>query len=116
MRCLAFFYGTDHDRWAPKRTTSWRCLPRGMDRPPPSGRWMTPSELAEHTFCPRAWWYARQDQDRGRSEAFEHGLQVQAELQAAHLAMPEPRRFPWGAVAALCLVLVGGFVLWTFRW
>lgn len=87
-----------------------------MDRPPPSGRWMTPSELEEYTFCPRAWWYGRLEAGRAESEAFDRGLQVQAELQAAHLVPPAPRGFPWGALAALCLVLVGGFVLWTFWW
>ena len=81
---------------------------------PPSGRWMTPSELGEYTFCPRAWWYGRQGRDHGLAEAFERGLQVQADLQAAHLEPLAPRGFPWGALAALCLVVVGGLVLWTF--
>ncbi len=84
--------------------------------PPPSGRWMTPSELGEYTFCPRAWWYGRQGAGRAQSEALERGLQVQAEHQAAHLEPPAPRGFPWGGLTLLCLVLVGGFVLWTFWW
>ena len=88
--------------------------------PPPSDRWMTPSELGEYTFCPRAWWYSHQGTGHPEGQApkdqFEHGLRVQAELQSAHLQPPEPRRFPWGALAALCLALVGGFVLWTFWW
>ncbi len=86
-----------------------------MERAPPSaGRWMTPSELGESTFYPRAWWYGRQEVGLTRPEAYEDGLRVQAELQAAHLAPEATRGFPWGAVAPLCLVLVGGFVLWTF--
>lgn len=84
-----------------------------MEPPPPSGRWMTPSELGEYTYCPRAWWYSRQgSQPYPRGAAFAHGLQIQTELQAAHLA-PRPG-FPWGALAVLGLVLAGGFVLWTF--
>jgi len=53
-----------------------------MDRPPPSGRWTTPSELGEYTFCPRSWWYTHRE-DRGRrtleppvDPSFERGLQV----------------------------------------
>ena len=88
-----------------------------MERPrPPSGRWMTPSELGEYTFCPRAWWYGRLEAGQAQSEAFDRGLQVQAELQAAHLAPHAPRWFSWGTLASICLVLVGGFVLWTFWW
>jgi hypothetical protein len=83
---------------------------------PPSGRWMTPSELGEYTYCPRAWWYSCQEAGRAQSEAFDRGLRVQAELQAVHLESPAPGGFSWGVLAALCLVLVGGFVLWTFWW
>ena len=94
-----------------------------MERVPPpptqrldSGRWMTPSELGDYTWCPRAWWYSRQEGAKASTEALERGLMVQAELQEAHLANAEPRGLPWGTLAALCLVLVGGFVLWTFWW
>lgn len=90
-----------------------------MERaPPPSGRWLTPSELGEFTFCPRAWWYSRQGTGhpggRAREDQFDHGLQVQTDLQAAHLAASHPRGFPWGTVAILAAVLVGGLVLWTW--
>ncbi|MDG7005354.1 MAG: hypothetical protein JRM86_00280 [Nitrososphaerota archaeon] len=81
---------------------------------------MTASELGEHTSCPRAWWYGHQQalSQEGsapdpREGAFARGLQVQTELQAAHLAPLESRGFPWGAFAAACFVLLGGFVLWT---
>ena len=94
-----------------------------MDPSPPSGRWMTPSELGEYTFCPRAWWYGRQEAlarvSSGadtRKDAFARGLQVQADLQEAHIAGEEHRRFPWGALAALSLAVLGGFVLWTLWW
>lgn len=77
---------------------------------------MTPSELGEYAYCPRAWWYGHQERARAPTGAFERGLQVQSDLQEAHLAPAVPRGFPWGVLSALCLVLVGGFVLWTLWW
>lgn len=86
---------------------------------PPSGRWMTPSELGEYTYCPRAWWYSRQGIGRpagqAREDQFDYGLQIQTNLQAAHLAASQLKGFPWGAtVAILAAMLVGGLVLWTW--
>lgn len=61
-------------------------------------RWTTPSELAEHAFCPRAAWYRREGWV-SESPAAEAGLSFHERRLGAELWRDEHAALPWAALA-----------------
>jgi len=70
-------------------------------------RWVTPSDLAEYAFCPRALHYRKTRDDPG-SEAAARGAAYHRRRLSAERRRDEHGRLAWAAVAlGVVLALVG---------
>ncbi len=75
-----------------------------MDRPTP---WVTPSELADEAFCPRARWYRRHPPPSGRSAASVDRSDAGTSVHAQRLGAERRRDERLGGyVAALAVGIV----------
>jgi hypothetical protein len=90
-------------------------MPRHAPEDPEGPRWVSPSELAEYTFCPRAWWYRTHPEEYPRTASlgnpapqYARGVKVHRTLAHRHRA--ERRGAPW----AYLLVALGSLLalLW----
>lgn len=85
---------------------------------PPSGRWTTPSELAEYAFCPRAHWYRNHPPAGGPSgdgvRRAEAGERYHARTLRATRLHAERGASYWLLVVVGTLVALGGLV-WLLR-
>ena len=63
-----------------------------------SNRWVSASELAEHAYCPRAWWYATNGGGPARDAVQGDSLRAGQHAHAARLGAVETRD-RWAGVA-----------------
>lgn len=83
-------------------------------------RWGTASELGDFAYCRRAWWWKRHPESLPAGAdytppeaAYAKGLQVHAQMEAAHVGAEASGGIPWGIVAlAGGLILLVVVVLW----
>jgi len=74
------------------------------------GRWVTPSDLAEYAFCPRALYY-RRTRDAPDSEAADRGATYHRRRLSAERRRAEHGRLPWLALALGAALLLLGVAL-----
>jgi hypothetical protein len=85
----------------------------------PFRRWATPSELGDYAYCPRAWFWKRNPEQIPQAvpyelprEAFERGLQVHAQMEAADASPRVASRLPYGVAVAAGVLLLLVVLLW----
>ena len=67
----------------------------------PSGRWTTPSELAEYAYCPRAWYYRTTRPEPAPSAGQRAGVAYHRRELGGERRRADHGRLLW------CLVLAG---------
>ena len=82
-------------------------------------RWGTASELGDFVYCRRAWWWKRHPEALPRgvqyqppTAAFDRGVQVHAQMEAAHVAPQVASRAGYVAALLFALGVALALALW----
>ena len=82
-------------------------------------RWGTASELGDFAYCRRAWWWKRHPESLPAGAhysppeaAYARGLQVHAQLEAAHVAPQVASRAGYAAALLFALGVALALALW----
>jgi CRISPR/Cas system-associated exonuclease Cas4 (RecB family) len=88
-----------------------------VDAPPRGSelRWVSASDLAEYTYCPRSWWYADHPPPGGVARSNRRARESGRRYHDRSLR-GESRRERWGVPYALLLALAVALVLGGLAW